>query len=30
MPHFFAYALAASVVMIPVFIATTVLFFRPS
>lgn len=27
MPHFFAYALAAAVVMIPVFIATTFLFF---
>jgi Na+/H+ antiporter NhaD/arsenite permease-like protein len=30
MPHFFAYALAACVVMIPVFLATTALFFRPS
>jgi Na+/H+ antiporter NhaD/arsenite permease-like protein len=29
MPHFFAYAFAALVVMIPVFVATTYLFFRP-
>ena len=30
MPHFFAYALGALVVMIPVFIAATYLFFPPS
>ena len=30
MPHFFAYAGAAIVVMIPVFIATTFLFFPPA
>jgi Na+/H+ antiporter NhaD/arsenite permease-like protein len=30
MPNFLAYALAATVVMIPVFVATTFIFFRPS
>ncbi len=29
MPHFLAYALAATVIMIPVFLATTFIFFRP-
>ena len=29
MPNFFAYALAAMVIMIPVFVATTFVFFAP-
>jgi hypothetical protein len=30
MPNFLVYALAATVVMIPVFLANTFIFFRPS
>ena len=30
MPHFFAYALVAMTIMIPVLLATTFLFFRPT